>query len=168
MSRDVVVVDGLRTPYAKANTELKDVPAQDLGRIVTVELLARTAFDPAKLDQVIFGNIAQPPDAVNIARVAALRAEVPPQALQARHRPADGIDRRRVRAEHGRDGGSPGQGARHWPRGAGRFRAALSSESDDGAAEARRGDRARADPPGVQGHVRPGQRRAGEPDARST
>ncbi|HEY3124579.1 MAG TPA: thiolase family protein [Thermoanaerobaculia bacterium] len=77
MSRDVVVVDGLRTPYAKANTELKDVPAQDLGRIVTVELLARTAFDPAKLDQVIFGNIAQPPDAVNVARVAALRAGVP-------------------------------------------------------------------------------------------
>src|SRR6266545_4001697 len=77
MSRDVVVVDGLRTPYAKANTELKDVPAQDLGRIVTVELLARTAFDPARLDQVIFGNIAQPPDAVNVARVAALRAGVP-------------------------------------------------------------------------------------------
>ncbi|HYV42584.1 MAG TPA: thiolase family protein [Thermoanaerobaculia bacterium] len=77
MSRDVVVVDGLRTPYAKANTELKDVPAQDLGRIVTVELLARTAFDPARLGQVIFGNIAQPPDAVNVARVAALRAGVP-------------------------------------------------------------------------------------------
>jgi acetyl-CoA acetyltransferase family protein len=77
MSRDVVVVDGLRTPYAKANTELKDVPAQDLGRIVTVELLARTAFDPGQLDQVIFGNIAQPPDAVNVARVAALLAGVP-------------------------------------------------------------------------------------------
>ncbi len=77
MSRDVVVVDGLRTPYAKANTELKDVPAQDLGRIVTVELLARTEFDPAGLDQVIFGNIAEPPDAVNVARVAALMAGVP-------------------------------------------------------------------------------------------
>ena len=70
-------MDGLRTPYAKANTELKDVPAQDLGRIVTVELLARTDFDPAGLDQVIFGNIAQPPDAVNVARVAALLAGVP-------------------------------------------------------------------------------------------
>ena len=35
MSRDVVIVDGVRTPYAKANTELKDVPVQDLGRIVT-------------------------------------------------------------------------------------------------------------------------------------
>jgi acetyl-CoA acetyltransferase family protein len=77
MSRDVVVVDGVRTPYAKANTDLKNVPAQDLGRIVAVELLARTAFDPKELDEVIFGNIAQPPDAVNVARVAALRAGIP-------------------------------------------------------------------------------------------
>jgi acetyl-CoA acetyltransferase family protein len=77
MSRDVVIVDGVRTPYAKANTELKDVPVQDLGRIVTVELLARTGFDGADLDEVIFGNIAQPPDAVNVARVASLYAGVP-------------------------------------------------------------------------------------------
>src|SRR5215467_13061746 len=77
MSRDVVIVDGVRTPYSKANTQLKDVPAQDLGRIVAVVLLARTSFDPAELDHVIFGNIAQPPDAVNVARVAALKAAVP-------------------------------------------------------------------------------------------
>jgi acetyl-CoA acetyltransferase family protein len=77
MSRDVVIVDGVRTPYAKANTELKDVPVQDLGRIVTVEVLARTGFDGADLDEVIFGNIAQPPDAVNVARVASLYAGVP-------------------------------------------------------------------------------------------
>jgi acetyl-CoA acyltransferase len=77
MSRDVVVVDGVRTPYAKANTDLKSVPAQDLGHIVAVELLARTGFDAKELDEVIFGNIAQPPDAVNVARVAALRAGIP-------------------------------------------------------------------------------------------
>ncbi|HTY41053.1 MAG TPA: beta-ketoacyl synthase N-terminal-like domain-containing protein, partial [Thermoanaerobaculia bacterium] len=77
MSRDVVVVDGVRTPYARAGTELKGVSAADLGRIVVTELLARTDFDPAALDQVIFGNIAQPPDAVNVARVAALKAGVP-------------------------------------------------------------------------------------------
>ncbi|HEX4439259.1 MAG TPA: thiolase family protein [Thermoanaerobaculia bacterium] len=77
MSRDVVVVDGLRTPYSKAGTELKDVDAADLGRIAIGELLARTGFDAAALDQVIVGNIAQPPDAVNVARVAALRAGVP-------------------------------------------------------------------------------------------
>jgi acetyl-CoA acetyltransferase family protein len=77
MSRDVVLVDGHRTPYTRAGTLLKDVPAQELARIAIVELLARTGFDPAGLDQVIFGNIAEPPDAVNVARVAALRAGVP-------------------------------------------------------------------------------------------
>src|ERR1700730_1987091 len=77
MSREVVVVDGVRTPYARAGTELKDVSASELGRIVITELLARTDFDPAGLDQVIFGNIAQPPDSVNVARVAALKAGVP-------------------------------------------------------------------------------------------
>ncbi|HWZ86837.1 MAG TPA: thiolase family protein [Thermoanaerobaculia bacterium] len=77
MSRDVVIVEGVRTPYARAGTELKTVSAADLGRIVVTELLARTDFDPAGLDHVIFGNIAQPPDAVNVARVAALKAGVP-------------------------------------------------------------------------------------------
>lgn len=77
MSRDVVVVDGVRTPYAKAGTELKAVSAAELGRVVLTELLARTDFDPADLDEVIFGNIAQPPDAVNVSRVAALKAGVP-------------------------------------------------------------------------------------------
>jgi acetyl-CoA acetyltransferase family protein len=79
MSRDVVIVEGLRTPYAKAGTLLKDVPAQDLARIVITELLARTGLEPSELDHVIFGNIAQPPDAVNLARVAALYAGVPRQ-----------------------------------------------------------------------------------------
>ena len=77
MSREVVVVEGLRTPYTKAGTLLKDVPAQELARIVTTELLARTGFEADGLDEVIFGNIAQPPDAVNLARVAALLAGVP-------------------------------------------------------------------------------------------
>lgn len=80
MSREVVVVDGLRTPYAKAGSLLKDVPAQELARVVTTELLARTGFDAADVDEVIFGNIAQPPDAVNLSRVAALLAGVPRRA----------------------------------------------------------------------------------------
>ena len=77
MSREVVVVEGLRTPYARAGTLLKDVPAQELARVVITELLARTGFEADGLDEVIFGNIAQPPDAVNLSRVAALLAGVP-------------------------------------------------------------------------------------------
>src|SRR5512144_563768 len=87
MSREVVVVEGVRTPYARAGTLLKDVPAQELARIVITELLARTGLDPSELDHVIFGNIAQPPDAVNLSRVAALLAGIP------RHVPAFTVNR---------------------------------------------------------------------------
>jgi acetyl-CoA acetyltransferase family protein len=77
MSREIVVVEGLRTPYTRAGTLLKDVPAQELARQVTFELLARTGVEPESVDHVVFGNIAQPADAVNLARVASLRAGVP-------------------------------------------------------------------------------------------
>ncbi len=76
---DIVVVEGLRTPYARAWTAFNDIPAYDLGRIVTRELLERTAIDPGALDEVIWGNIGQPVEAINIARVIALKAGIPDQ-----------------------------------------------------------------------------------------
>jgi len=75
--RTVVLVDGVRTPFAKSGTALKDVPAQELGRVAVRELLARTEFDPAKLDEVVLGNCGTPADAANLARVSALEAGVP-------------------------------------------------------------------------------------------
>jgi acetyl-CoA acetyltransferase family protein len=75
--RSVVIVDGVRTPFAKAGAALKDVSAEDLGRIAVLEVLARTGFDPAALDEVVLGNCGTPADAANIARVSALEAGVP-------------------------------------------------------------------------------------------
>ncbi len=75
--RDVVIVDGLRTPYIKAGTLFKDIPAQELGRIALAELMVRTGIDPELIDEVVIGNIAQPADAANIARVIALMAGLP-------------------------------------------------------------------------------------------
>lgn len=75
--QDVVIVDGLRTPYVKAGTVFNDISAQELGRLALAELLIRTSLDPALIDEVVIGNIAQPPDAANIARVIALMAGVP-------------------------------------------------------------------------------------------
>ena len=75
--RPVVLVDGVRTPFAKSGTVLKDVPAEELGRQVVAELLARTEFDPEQLDEVVLGNCGTPADAANLARVAALEAGVP-------------------------------------------------------------------------------------------
>jgi acetyl-CoA acetyltransferase family protein len=73
----LAIIDGIRTPFCKAGTELKSLPAQELGRIVVSELLERTGLDPAIVSQTIFGNVGQPPEAANIARVIALNAGIP-------------------------------------------------------------------------------------------
>ena len=44
--REVVLIDGYRTPFAKAGTALADVHASALGRIAVSEVLARTGVDP--------------------------------------------------------------------------------------------------------------------------
>jgi len=73
----LAIIDGIRTPFSKAGTDLKSVPAQDLGRIVVAELLERTGIDPHKVSQVIFGCVAQPAEAANVTRVIALNAGIP-------------------------------------------------------------------------------------------
>jgi acetyl-CoA C-acetyltransferase/acetyl-CoA acyltransferase len=73
----LVIVDGVRTPFCKMGTDLAALGADELGRIAVSALLTRTDLDPALIDEVIFGCVAQPADAVNIARVIALRAGIP-------------------------------------------------------------------------------------------
>src|SRR5437879_4174867 len=73
----LVIVDGVRTPFCKAGTELAALGADELGRIAVSALLTRTGIDPALIDEVIFGCVAQPADAANVARVIALRAGIP-------------------------------------------------------------------------------------------
>src|SRR5258708_1276438 len=75
--KSVVIVAGLRTPFAKAGTALSDVPAHELGRIAVRELIARTDLDPARVDEVVLGNCGTPAESANIARVAAPEAGVP-------------------------------------------------------------------------------------------
>ncbi len=75
--KEVVVVDGLRSPYVKFDTDFKEISAQQLGALVMRELLERLNLNPADLDEVIVGNVAQPPEAANIARIIALYAGVP-------------------------------------------------------------------------------------------
>ncbi len=77
MSRSVVIVDGIRTPFAKAGGELQDVPVGDLGRSAVRELLQRTALDPETVDELILGCVGQPSRCANPARVVALRAGLP-------------------------------------------------------------------------------------------
>ncbi|BAC95205.1 fatty oxidation complex, beta subunit [Vibrio vulnificus YJ016] len=64
----VAIVAGLRTPFARQSTEFSQVPAVDLGKMVVSDLLARTDIDPKLIDQVVFGQVVQMPEAPNIAR----------------------------------------------------------------------------------------------------
>ncbi len=73
----VAVVAGIRTPFCKMGTSFNDMDAQVLGRIVTRELVERSGTDPNRVDEVIFGNVSQPVDAANIARVIALQSGIP-------------------------------------------------------------------------------------------
>jgi acetyl-CoA acetyltransferase family protein len=73
----IALLDGIRTPMVKAGTSLKDTPADDLGAMVVREIITRTGLSPEEVDEVIIGNVAQPPRAANIARVIALKAGLP-------------------------------------------------------------------------------------------
>jgi acetyl-CoA acetyltransferase family protein len=73
----MVIVDGVRTPFSRMGTQFPALAADELGRVVVNALLTRTGLDPHLVDEVIFGCVCQPVDAVNVARVIALRAGVP-------------------------------------------------------------------------------------------
>ena len=77
MSERLVIVDGVRTPFCKAGSDLSSLGADELGRVAVNALLTRTGLDPQLVDEVIFGCVGQPAEAANIARVIALRAGVP-------------------------------------------------------------------------------------------
>ena len=74
---DIAILEGIRTPFAKAFGPLAAVPAQELGRIAATAVLQRAGLRPDQVDQVVFGNVAMPADAANIARVIALTAGIP-------------------------------------------------------------------------------------------
>lgn len=75
--RDVVIVEGVRTPFAKAGTKLKTLHPGELGKVALKELIARANLDVNIVDEVIIGNTGNPVDAVNISRVVALNAGIP-------------------------------------------------------------------------------------------
>ncbi len=73
----IAIIDGIRTPFCKMGTLFNDLSAQDLGTIAARELIERSGVDVKAIDEVIFGNVGQPPDAANISRIIALTAGIP-------------------------------------------------------------------------------------------
>ena len=70
----IAIISGLRTPFARQATAFHGVPAVDLGKMVVSELLARSEISPDVIEQLVFGQVVQMPEAPNIAREIVLGA----------------------------------------------------------------------------------------------
>src|SRR2546423_12201862 len=77
VKRDIAIVAGARTPFAKAGTALRNVHLTDLAKRAMQETLYRADWPFERLDEVILGNVVMPTDAINPARVSALFAGIP-------------------------------------------------------------------------------------------
>jgi acetyl-CoA acyltransferase len=77
-SRRVAIIAGLRTPFARANTVLRDARGVDLARHVARELLARTELEGHLVDEVIWGQVIPSPLVPNVAREVSLLPQFPP------------------------------------------------------------------------------------------
>jgi acetyl-CoA acyltransferase len=76
--REVVIVEGIRTPVGRRNGVLKDVRPDDLAGEVLRKLIEKAGIDPSIVDDVILGCVSQAGEqAGDIARVAALIAGFP-------------------------------------------------------------------------------------------
>ena len=74
LSKRIVLVDGIRTPFTKAGGDLRELHPVDLLAQNLKELIFRLHLKEKDIDEVVIGNVANPSDAVNIARVSVLRA----------------------------------------------------------------------------------------------
>jgi acetyl-CoA acetyltransferase family protein len=76
--KDIVIVNGARTPMAEYNGHFSEVSAIDLGALAAKEALSRSGIAPEEIEHVIVGNALQTSgDAIYGARHVGLKAGIP-------------------------------------------------------------------------------------------
>lgn len=75
--REAAIVAGVRTPFARAGTVLRDVSAVALARHAARELLHRSGVPGSLVDEVIFGQVVPSVLAPNVAREVSLLPQFP-------------------------------------------------------------------------------------------
>ncbi len=74
---DVVILSACRTAIGSFGGALKDLSAVDLGAVVVREAITRAGVAPEDVGDVILGCVLQAGAGMNVARQAALKAELP-------------------------------------------------------------------------------------------
>lgn len=75
--KNVVFIDGVRTPFAHSQTVYKDLMAYQLQRMAFLSLLKRTNLPKEKIEYIISGTVIQENKTSNIAHEAAATAGLP-------------------------------------------------------------------------------------------
>ncbi len=78
MSDRIVIVEGTRTPFARARSVYARMPASALGGVVLKETVARSGIDPKLVDEVYFGIVSPPAEGSNVSREALFDSGLPP------------------------------------------------------------------------------------------
>ncbi len=74
---NAVIIDGVRTAIGRMGGTLKDVEVDFLSEKVMREAIKRSGIDSSDVEEVVWGHAKQSADVPNLARLAALRAELP-------------------------------------------------------------------------------------------
>lgn len=72
--KNLVLVDGVRTPFTQSSTSFKELQPHDLQREALSGLLRRTGIDPTIVDYIVAGTVIQEVKTSNVTREAALGA----------------------------------------------------------------------------------------------
>ena len=75
--KNIVVVDGVRTPFGRLGGGLKQFHTADLGAMAISKLIERNALDHKEIDAVYFGTANGDARCPNPARFASLQAGLP-------------------------------------------------------------------------------------------
>lgn len=74
----VMVVNGVRTPFARARTVFQKMAPSALGGVVLRETMARSDLDPKLVEEIYFGIVSPPADGTNVSREALFDSGLPP------------------------------------------------------------------------------------------
>ncbi|MEJ2723128.1 MAG: acetyl-CoA C-acyltransferase [Deltaproteobacteria bacterium] len=75
--KDVVIVSACRTAIGAFGGTLRDLNAAGIGAVSMKEAIKRAGIEPGMIDDIRFGCCQEPADSLNVARVAALMADIP-------------------------------------------------------------------------------------------